>query len=577
VLSRQLTEQLSELPLFPTSDGSLLPWRALTEQIALFGNVWAVSSPTDQDCFDPRRKVFVLAGEEQQLARRADWPVHDASLELELDAKARQSLARPLAARLALDPQLALLASVTLDGDGLKSPRGVVGLLAAQHASARGITPHRQMLPLATIDDGCAWPTVAVVDDARLLADRTWRHAVTSPAFVEMRAAVERASAHLLTGLVRPPDDALAAKLITDPRLFGVIALRHSKAQLRGALWISGPPGPSAVTVIEGATHRTYEPPHAHGLRGTLLLYVPADDPLYASVDAALAELCEVVHAALVAELVLRDDGDPDLLTAHVASGLLRGHRPPEGDRPLLFRCFRPEPLELPALLELLRSGERVPLLTAPAEAPASGGDLSIYDDGSATARVLIPRLGTTAPRQSWRARVLEPLLDDVEKAVPAPAPPAPPAPPPVRPSHPALTLLEELIAVAPLAPPRPSHPLDSLLALLTQRIVLAGVPAPRFALLIGVDAPLAIADGATIRLAADHPRLLAIGAACLAYTAWHTAAVDALAAHLITLLNRALASVTDATEHYASACCCRTPAEPPRAPYIMRARCVNK
>jgi hypothetical protein len=100
----------------------------------------------------------------------------------------------------------------------------------------------------------------------------------------------------------------------------------------------------------------------------------------------------------------------------------------------------------------------------------------------------------------------------------------------------------------------RPAHPLDPLVAAVGVRLQELGLALPRLRILDGAAAPLAGYEGGVVAFAGEHPRLLAIAAALLAKTAWSEAAVDALTAHVVTVLNVALTSVTDATEAHALA-----------------------
>lgn len=100
------------------------------------------------------------------------------------------------------------------------------------------------------------------------------------------------------------------------------------------------------------------------------------------------------------------------------------------------------------------------------------------------------------------------------------------------------------VVPIAPVAPRRLDPRFGALLSLLTERLVATGVSPPRLTIRDGISAPLAaVVQGqasATITLAAEHPSLLAVAATCVAATPDHRAAVDALAAHLVTVLHLA-------------------------------------
>ena len=49
-----------------------------------------------------------------------------------------------------------------------------VAVLAPQAAGRRGVYAHKAMHPFDRQDGVCRWPTITVVDDARITPDRTW-------------------------------------------------------------------------------------------------------------------------------------------------------------------------------------------------------------------------------------------------------------------------------------------------------------------------------------------------------------------------------------------------------------------
>lgn len=562
ILTRRMISQLMEVPAFQLATRERIAWREVVAQIETFGDVWTVPMASLEEPpqpLDPRRLVLLLAPEEQKLARQHGRPFLDATHELGLDYQARVNAARAPVAALRFPPQVSLLGETELGGDGVAAPRGRVGVLAPGHAEHRGLAPHRAMQRFELLADECPWPTLAVIDDARFTPDRTWANVVADEVLAEVREAVRAASEQVLTSLVRIPDDALASTRITAETCASLISLRGTKGQLRGALWIARPqelaagsPRATFVSVVEGDRHRLRPMPDGLellGFSGMVLGFVPAADRSRLTVtdpaaesaagdasplrDEVLAELCNNAHVALTGELMRRDDVDPELIAAHVAAVLLRGDvLPPQPDaRPVFFSCFRPEPLDLDGLAALLRSRQQVPLVDAEATVSA----LSICEDGSALARVLVPRLAADPSRDragSWGARPTPPppaaSAFATTAAAPAPAKPL------------------------PAAKPRPVHPLDPMIALVRQRLAATGIPLPGFAIVDGSVAPSVRYADAILYFAGDAPQLRAIAAACLAGTAWHTAAIDALVAHLVSVLNLALTSVTDATEQHA-------------------------
>jgi len=93
-------------------------------------------------------------------------------------------------------------------------------------------------------------------------------------------------------------------------------------------------------------------------------------------------------------------------------------------------------------------------------------------------------------------------------------------------------------------------HPLQPVVDRLHGRISALGVPVARWRIVDDRDEPIAVyASDDVLELAAGNPRLLSIAGAIAANTAWSADALDALAAHCITVLNVALTSITDAAE----------------------------
>jgi hypothetical protein len=526
LLSGRGTAELEGMPLFETAAGTWIDRAALAQQVELFGDVWSISRfVPDSRPLDERRLVLVLGDGEQSLARWAGIPCVDAARDLALDAKARANLARPRPAQLAIDPAIETLAKVTLDGDGRTAPRGVVAVLTGPHAERhRGIHAHRELYPFDPAADDCLWPTLAVVDDARISPDRTWSLPGRDAAWEELVAAVRNASEAALRELVRPPPRALASLVVGFSHHTDLAALRgDGKTQLRGALWLDGAPGdPGRVDVIHTQGSSPYTPPRGVPMRGTLYLSTWFHSP---RIQEALDELCTTVHARMLRKLAARENPS-DLALAHVAHGIAHGTITPSDARSLQLRCFRPRPLDAREWEQLCWSQQRVPRVAA----DAAVEELSVVDDGSATARVVLEVLGERTRRE-----------------VPAPLSTAPP-------ERVADVLRDLLPPLPPVPPVRPAHELQPLVAAIGARLHQLGLAQPLFTLNDYIASPLAAYDNGTVTLAAGSPQLRAIAAALLAKTAWSEAAVDALTAHVVTVLNVALTSVTDTTEAHALA-----------------------
>jgi hypothetical protein len=504
--------ELEGAPLFEAIDGAWLDRAAIARQVELFGDLWCLAGPVpDAVPLDPRRVVLRLAEDEQQLARRADLRAVDAAGELALDAQARANLARRRPDALAIDPAFPALATVRLAGDGRAAPRGVVAVLAPGAAHHRGTYAHRELFPFEVALDECPWPTRAVVDDAGLAPDRTWSRAVPDARWKALLAAIREASEAALRDLVHPPPRALASQLVGAAEHVSLTARRGDTAtQLRGALWIdSAPDAPGRIEVIHEGGTEPHTPPPGVALAGTLYVLARLREPWIRN---ALDELCRDTYARLLAQVAARAEPG-DLAAAHVARGIARDIVEPTADWSIRFACFRPRPIDAYEWRALCRNLQRLPLV----DPDATPDELAVTDDGSATARVVLDVLGERAYRD-----------------LPALSPPPP-----------------ERIAAPPLreAPARPAHPLDPLAAAVAARLRRLGLAPPTIAVLPPVTTPIACYVDEAIGLAGAHPRLRAIAAGLAAGAPWSAAAVDALTAHVATVLNVALTSVTDATE----------------------------
>ncbi len=156
------------VPVFETVTGAWVAFAQLAEQRRQFHQIWAVPRGTRTTLpLDEQRIVLVLEPDELSRAIASDLAVIDGTRSLELDAETRINRARPRATDLELDRR-DLLAEIALDGDGISAPRGRVGVLAPRRADRRLMSLHRQMHPFDALPDPCDWPTVTVLDDARL-------------------------------------------------------------------------------------------------------------------------------------------------------------------------------------------------------------------------------------------------------------------------------------------------------------------------------------------------------------------------------------------------------------------------
>ncbi|MBA2545151.1 MAG: hypothetical protein H0V17_36250, partial [Deltaproteobacteria bacterium] len=181
LVTRRVPRRAVKIPVFELVDGSWVDIDVIDRQIAKYGNAWAVTSPTRAVPLDDDRQVFLLTPAELSAAS-GTYAVIDATSELALDDKARRNRAKPLATSLDLRGRDYLLAEAPLDGDGVTKPRGVVGALLPHAVEQRGVYAHKEMRPFELMTDPCRWPTIAIVDDARLEPDRAWERPLTGTA-----------------------------------------------------------------------------------------------------------------------------------------------------------------------------------------------------------------------------------------------------------------------------------------------------------------------------------------------------------------------------------------------------------
>ncbi|MDX2086430.1 MAG: hypothetical protein SFX73_01215 [Kofleriaceae bacterium] len=499
VLARAVNPTASaNVPLFPTIDRDWLSLDDVEAQIARFGELWALSDVrSDARPLDGNRRVLVLSRDELRFATTNKWPVIDAEPELRLDQRARHNLARPRPAVLQLSDD-ALLAKVELVGDGVRAPRGVVGILKPAHALRRGIHPHRELHPFDLAPDPCAWPTIALVDDARLVPDRTWATAVYGPTWDALENTIRAASEEAWRRFLAPPPNALVSLELTPALLSTVQAVLPSTLQVRGVMWLQAPSAGNRVT-----QHPWEDEPLAladlAGIGARIYPYSTRE------VDRRILDsLVEELYARLVRQLADAGPLDDDLVQAHVAQALAHNRLQPAHVPTFGFSCFA-SPISSDELYTRLRSAEPIGLI----------------DDGSETYRVLHARAGArrpTVPAPAQRPRA------------PQPQPPRPPPP--------------------PLQPPAPArHPFADLADALHHRAQALGVTMPDWRFLDDRGEPLVRYRASTLELATDNAQLIAIAAAYTARSPWATDAIDLLVAHVITVLNVERAEVTDGTE----------------------------
>ena len=488
--------ELAGVPLFETTVPSWIDAVAVDGQVTLFGNVWSVPiAGTTPRPLDDRRLVLRLDPITVACAVARGVQIIDATAELALDALARNNRDKPRATTLALPYTSELLAQVALPGDGVTGPRGVVGVLHPASAHLRGLYAHRDMHPFLRRIDELTWPVVATIDDARLVADRTWENPVLDDTWKSGIEAIQSASARAFIDLVKPPTNALATYMLLGRRV-------GARRYMRGALWIAGPPLVSPSIHVIGATGAVdlNLPLGDIGLTG--VVYVAAAEE--AAIHQTLVAVCEEAHGILVRSMLRRPTREPALMAAHAAHALALGRITVADAGTVTFDCFRPEPLSAAQLAALFAGTGRVNVVTPHADQPG------ILDDGSPLSRVVLTHV---------RSRIASERAPRTAAAAVAPS-------------------------------PEPHHPLQPLVDAIRQRFAQLGLDT-HDATIVDGQAPM-VFDNGCLQIAGNHPRLGQVAAALAANRPWATDAVDAVVAHGVTVLNVALAQVTDAAEAHA-------------------------
>ncbi|HUS29890.1 MAG TPA: hypothetical protein VMZ53_15400, partial [Kofleriaceae bacterium] len=319
VWARRLSPKLlGDLAAFETLDHQWVTWETLTDQVAKLGDVWAVSEWTDERPLDERRIVLLATREDIDSTKQQNVKLVEAREELRLDGIARRNRAMPPLTSLALPTRLGLLAEAELEGDGTHGPRGTVAILIPSVRGSRGVHVHRGMQPLGTMPDPCPWPTLAVIDDARLTPDRTWSAAKPDQIWQAIGKTIRAASEALLATFGEAPSHAPVEMRIDAVASGDIKELRKShKSQMRGVVWLEPHPLSEAnlqLTYEVGVTTVRNLP-----VSGQVLLH--SDGALER--QAALEQLGAYAHGRLVRKLVAESDKhDDDMVQAHVAHAL---------------------------------------------------------------------------------------------------------------------------------------------------------------------------------------------------------------------------------------------------------------
>jgi hypothetical protein len=192
---------------------------------------------------------------------------------------------------------------VTIDEAGMT---GEVGLLAPEHADARGIVVFVDRRSLCTLKDGASWPIVAVIDDPAAPANRAFDGLRTTEAGLKVLRVARAAAGRALAEMISPPPDALAVRWFTGK------AATPEGLLFAGAIWLpaawpgeprvhvrvpGGARAPRSLVAVEAPRYLFGDVP----VGGELL--VSADGPWHAVASVAM-------HAAASMAREAKDPGD---------------------------------------------------------------------------------------------------------------------------------------------------------------------------------------------------------------------------------------------------------------------------
>ncbi len=515
------------LPVFELTDGQWVTLDELDRQLDQFGIAWAVTRPTNLRPLDDARAVFVMTADELGTAY-GNYAVTDAAGELELDQQARRNRAKPPVASLETLGRGQFLTQVTMEGDGKTAARGVVAPLLPHGAEQRGVFAHREMVPFSLMSDPCRWPTLAMVDDARLEPDRTWdRPKTMTMAWTELTSRISSICERALASLVPRPESALAYIHIGPGVSLGPEVM-SSKVQIRGGVWLQGAPRTTQLELFDAYGHHLHTPIQALGVGGTLYVHAPEG---WNRGD-VLEDLIGSVYGHLVRQLLgrskLTTKPPSDVVAAHAATALASKAISPADVGPMLFGSIRPEPLDAKGLLRLFEDRKPVSILPiGELEAELIAADAEgVVEDGSELSQALISRLAARATRERKAKR-------------------RPPIPPPSQP------LPTPQLALPPRREvPKPTqevtHPIQNVVDAVRVRLI--DDVAPQFGVrILDVASPI-IGFSRALTFAGRDPRLHAISNALRANSPWAQLAIDALCAHAITVLDDAYSEVNQQT-----------------------------
>lgn len=345
----------------------------------------------------------LLLSKSRAAATRRLVALVDASASLEREARRADFEAQRTLDEVGLDEESRghALGVFPIEGEGRV---GELALLEPAERKRRGLVLVHRGRRLARLDDPCALPTLAIVEDHALEPNETFDGVRPSAALEGLRASIREASLRAAAGLFPPPADALASiALGPDARLPGA----PSDAATGGELHLARDPGRSSVSVLSSTRASAHSIAIAHRARpGARNVPVPLEGTVVVAgaksgpnvrplLLAAYARLVERAAETLAGDL---PDADRALVLAHVLNGRALG----------LVDAREPlDSLELPvtargsvSIGSLVRSIDAFASLpiTTPSDRGGVPGDV-LVDDGGPIVRVLLAHLGDRARR----------------------------------------------------------------------------------------------------------------------------------------------------------------------------------
>jgi len=341
--------EISGASVVETTAGTWLPWSAIDAQLAKFGEVWATMPSSTSIPLDDTRIALRLTNIEIEHGCKRGIAIIDASTELALDDTARKNRARRPAMSLEIPTNDdRYLGFARLPGDGTTAARGTVAILHPSAFDRRGVVPHMAMHPFDPVSDPCAWPTFALVDDARLTPGRTWERPVDDAAWKRLARDVQLASDEAWRSVVVVPPDAVAAVAIGPASLGGLTSAQGSEGlQIHGALWLAS--RSATVWVIGDSSERL--PVRRDAIGGRLYVHAPHGWRR----DSVVNDLCVEAFPKLARIAVTRFAQSPGRVAAHVAMALALGRIGPGDAGNVTFDCFDELPVDAETLVARLR------------------------------------------------------------------------------------------------------------------------------------------------------------------------------------------------------------------------------